>query len=257
MTVLDEIIAGVREDFEARRLPIKQLVEMAANVGEVRNPMPTLRANQLSIIAEVKRSSPSKGSLAAIADPAGLALQYERAGATVVSVLTEGRKFGGSLKDLLAVKENISLPVLRKDFMVDEYQFYEARAYGADLVLLIVAALSPSQLRDYYALTREIGMRAIVEVHSYEELVHALALNADIIGVNSRNLKDLSIHYEVFSQLLPLIPQTTVRVAESGISTRENVLFAQANGANALLIGEALVRGGNPEETMRALLGEG
>jgi indole-3-glycerol phosphate synthase len=155
------------------------------------------------------------------------------------------------------VRANISLPVLRKDFMVDEYQFYEARAYGADLVLLIVAALSQEQLRDYYTVTHEIGMRAIVEVHSHDELERAMAINAEIIGVNSRNLKDLSIHLDVFSQLLPLIPKSVVRVAESGIATRDDVTFAKESGANALLIGEALVRSGNPESTMRELLGRG
>lgn len=255
MTVLDEIIAGVREDFLRHQLPLAQLEEMAGLTGAIRNPLPALHANELSIIAEVKRSSPSKGNLAQISDPASLALAYEAAGASVVSVLTEGRRFGGSLEDLAAVRESISLPVLRKDFMVDEYQFFEARAYGADLVLLIVAALSQAQLREFYLLTLVLGMQAIVEVHSKEELVRAMEIDARMIGVNSRNLKDLTIHYDVFAELLPLIPDSTIRVAESGIATREDVLFAQSNGANALLIGEALVRGDDPGKTMRMLIG--
>lgn len=255
MTVLDEIIVGVREDFQSRQLPLTQLIEMADRTGAIRNPLSSLKSNALSVIAEVKRSSPSKGALATISDPAALAFAYEKAGASVVSVLTEGRKFGGSLSDLAAVKNNVSVPVLRKDFMVDEYQFFEARAYGADLVLLIVAALSQSQLCEFYELTHDLGMQAVVEVHSRDELARALEINAHIIGVNSRNLKDLTIDYEVFADLLPLIPQSKVRVAESGISTRENVLFAQASGANALLIGEALVRGDDPGKTMRVLLG--
>ncbi len=257
MTVLDEIIAGVREDFRHHQLPLEQLEQMAVQTGAIRNPLLALQTKNLSVIAEVKRSSPSKGNLAQISDPAALALAYEEAGASIVSVLTEGRRFGGSLKDLSTVKKNISLPVLRKDFMVDEYQFFEARAYGADLVLLIVAALSFAQLKEFYSLTHELGMQALVEVHSENELTHAMEIDADIIGVNSRNLKDLTIRYGVFSELLPLIPRSKIRVAESGIATRENVLFAQSHGANALLIGEALVRGGDPKKTMQALLGSG
>lgn len=257
MSVLDEIIIGVKEDFQVRRLPLTQLSEMAVACGAVRDPMGSLRLNSLSVIAEVKRASPSKGQLATISDPASLALEYEQAGASVVSVLTEGRRFGGSLADLRSVRAAISLPVLRKDFMVDEYQFFEARAYGADIVLLIVAALSSTQLSDYYALSQQLGMRALVEVHSREELELAIDIDAEIIGVNSRNLKDLSIDHDVFSQLIPLIPSQAVKVAESGISTRQDVVFAQKCGADALLIGEALVRGGEPQLTMRALLGEG
>ena len=257
MSVLDEIIIGVKEDFQARRLPLTQLNEMALACGAVRDPMGNLRTNTLSVIAEVKRASPSKGQLATISDPASLALEYEQAGASVVSVLTEGRRFGGSLTDLFSVRSAISLPVLRKDFMVDEYQFFEARAYGADIVLLIVAALSPNQLKDYYDLTLQLGMRAIVEVHSREELDLAINIDAEIVGVNSRNLKDLSIDHRAFSQLIPLIPKESVKVAESGISTRQDVVFAQECGADALLIGEALVRGGNPRSTMQTLLGQG
>jgi indole-3-glycerol phosphate synthase len=257
MTVLDEIILGVREDMERRRTALIHLQEMAAEVGPTRNPLPSLRSKELSVIAEVKRSSPSKGELAQISDPAALAKKYEIAGASVVSVLTEQRRFGGSLRDLVSVRHTVSLPVLRKDFMVDEYQFHEARAYGADLVLLIVTALSQSQLKDFYALATELGMCSLVEVHSLSELERALEISPEIVGVNARNLHDLSIDQGIFQKLLPLIPNSIVKVAESGISTREDVILAQQSGANALLIGEALVRGADPVLTMRTLLGQG
>lgn len=257
MSVLEEIIAGVREDLLARRISQAELDERIAGSAPARNPIPSLKHDDISIIAEVKRSSPSKGSLAPISDPAELAGSYQVAGASVVSVLTEGRRFGGSLEDLALVRKSVTLPVLRKDFMVDEYQFYEARAYGADLILLIVAALSQSQLKEFMELTTTLGMYALVEVHTAGELERALEISPQIIGVNARNLKTLDVQREVFAQLIPLIPKEMVRVAESGISTREDVLFAQKHGSDAVLVGEALVRGVNPGSTLRALLGRG
>ena len=255
MSVLDSIIEGVREDLAARRKPLAQLQEAMDVAAPVRDSLKTLLSNELSVIAEVKRSSPSKGALATIADPASLAEQYENAGASVISVLTERRRFGGSLADLDAVRSRVNIPVLRKDFMVDEYQFFEARAHGADVVLLIVAALSKSQLNDFHQLAEGLGMRALVEVHTHDELERALEISPRIVGVNSRNLKTLDVDASAFAQLLPLIPTDVVRVAESGISTRAEVEFAQNNGATAILVGEALVRAANPELAMRELLG--
>ena len=256
MSVLDSIIEGVREDLAARRKPLAQLQEVMDSAAPVRDPLKNLLSKQMSVIAEVKRSSPSKGALAAIADPASLAEQYENAGASIISVLTEARRFGGSLNDLDAVRSRVDIPILRKDFMVDEYQFFEARAHGADVVLLIVAALSKSQLNDFHQLAQGLGMRALVEVHTHDELERALEISPCIVGVNSRNLKTLEVDAKVFAQLLPLIPTDVVRVAESGISNRAEVEFAQNNGATAILVGEALVRSANPELAMRELLGE-
>lgn len=253
MSVLDEIILGVREDLSARRGSLSELFDRISEAPPALDALPKLRGPGISIIAEVKRSSPSKGALAPIADPAALAKTYEQAGASVVSVLTEQRRFGGSLADLEAVRKAISIPILRKDFMVDEYQFYESRALGSDLVLLIVAALSKSQLRDFSALTKELGMRALMEVHTEDELERALEISPDIVGVNSRNLKDLTVSPSVFNALIPLIPDYIVKVAESGISNRADVLFAQEAGADAVLVGEALVKGSDPISTMRAL----
>ena len=255
MSVLDSIIEGVREDLAARRKPLAQLQEAMDIAAPVRDPLKTLLGNELSVIAEVKRSSPSKGALATIADPASLAEQYENAGASVISVLTERRRFGGSLADLDAVRLRVNIPILRKDFMVDEYQFFEARAHGADVVLLIVAALSKSQLIDFHQLSEGLGMRALVEVHTHDELERALEISPRIVGVNSRNLKTLDVDAKAFAELLPLIPTDVVRVAESGISTRAEVEFAQSNGASAILVGEALVKSSSPELAMRELLG--
>ena len=255
MSVLASIIEGVREDLAARRLPMGQLHEALETAPTVRDCLPFLISSEMSVIAEVKRSSPSKGALAPITDPAGLAAQYEEAGAHVVSVLTEQRRFGGSLSDLDAVRKAIDLPILRKDFMVDEYQFYEARALGADVVLLIVAALSKNQLEDYFHLSTELGMRSLIEVHTNDELERALEISPEIIGVNSRNLKTLEVDARAFAELIPQIPSNIARVAESGISTREEVVFAQECGATAILVGEALVRSESPSVAINQLLG--
>jgi indole-3-glycerol phosphate synthase len=255
MSVLSSIIEGVREDLAARRLPMGQLQEALETAPAVRDCLPFLVSSEVSVIAEVKRSSPSKGALASIGDPAGLAATYEEAGAQVVSVLTEQRRFGGSLADLDAVRKAIDLPILRKDFMIDEYQFYEARAHGADVVLLIVAALSKNQLEDYFHLSTELGMRSLIEVHTNDELERALDISPEIIGVNSRNLKTLEVDSRAFAELIPQIPSSIARVAESGISTREDVVFAQECGATAILVGEALVRSESPSVAINQLLG--
>jgi indole-3-glycerol phosphate synthase len=255
MSVLASIIEGVREDLAARRLPMGQLQEALETAPAVRDCLPFLVSSEVSVIAEVKRSSPSKGALASIGDPAGLAATYEEAGAQVVSVLTEQRRFGGSLADLDAVRKAIDLPILRKDFMIDEYQFYEARAHGADVVLLIVAALSKNQLEDYFHLSTELGMRSLIEVHTNDELERALDISPEIIGVNSRNLKTLEVDARAFAELIPQIPSSIARVAESGISTREDVVFAQECGATAILVGEALVRSESPSVAINQLLG--
>jgi len=257
MSVLDSIIEGVREDLAARRLPMAQIAEAIDQVAPACDPLAILRTNEMSLIAEVKRSSPSKGALARIADPAALAEQYVLAGATMISVLTERRRFGGSLDDLDAVRARVDTPILRKDFMVDEYQFFEARAHGADVVLLIVAALGQNQLNDYHQLSRELGMRVIVEVHTNDELERALEISPEIVGVNSRNLKTLDVDQQAFAELIPRLPSSLVRIAESGISSRADVEFAQKNGATAILVGEALVKAGDPTAAMRELLGLG
>ena len=255
MSVLDSIIEGVREDLAARRLPLSQLHEQLSQAPKVIDAHSRLLAAPMTVIAEVKRSSPSKGSLAEISDPRKLAAQYEEAGAAVVSVLTEQRRFGGSLADLVAVRSEIEIPILRKDFMVDEYQFLEARAAGADVVLLIVAALSKNQLKDYYDLATELGMAVLVETHTHQEIEDAMEIEPRIIGVNARNLKTLDIDLNAFTQLIPEIPSSIIRVAESGISARAEVEMAQNAGAQAILVGETLVKSGDPRAANDQLLG--
>lgn len=255
MSVLDSIIAGVREDLAARRLPLAQLREKLESAPPVIDAHPGLKGERVSVIAEVKRSSPSKGELSTIADPGKLAELYQSAGASVISVLTEERRFSGSLADLATVRGAVQIPILRKDFMVDEYQFYEARAYGADVVLLIVAALSNHQLKDYFEMATELGMASVIEVHTHDELERAMEIKPRIIGINSRNLKTLEVDQRAFAQLLPEIPSEIIRVAESGISTRSEVESAEGFGADAILVGEALVRAGDPISTLQALRG--
>ena len=255
--MLDSIIEGIREDLAARRGSMGALHERIDAQAPALDAHTFLSRNEMNVIAEVKRSSPSKGDLAPITDPAALAEKYQEAGAAAVSVLTEQRRFGGSLADLDAVRSRIEIPVLRKDFMVDEYQFLEARAHGADIVLLIVAALSKSQLKDFYDLATELGMASLVEVHTQSELESAMDISPRIVGVNSRNLKTLEVSASVFEELIPAIPSSVIRVAESGISTHADVAQAQKAGATAILVGESLVKSGDPISAMRELLGHG
>jgi len=262
MTVLDSIIEGVREDLAKRRKSLSQIHDEMSQAAPVRDAhlaltSGALSGDELKVIAEVKRSSPSKGELSLIADPAALAEKYQGAGASVISVLTEERRFKGSLADLDAVRKRVDIPILRKDFMVDEYQFFEARAHGADVILLIVAALSKSQLKDFFDVATELQMAALIEVHTADELERALEISPRIVGVNSRNLKTLEVDAAAFADLIPRIPTDLIRVAESGISSRADVEFAQNSGASAILVGEALVTSGNPDLAMRTLLGRG
>ena len=257
MSVLDSIIEGVREDLAQRR---GSLAALHAQLEVQQPPIDAhtfLSKDEMNVIAEVKRSSPSKGNLAPISDPGALAQQYQEAGAAAVSVLTEQRRFGGSLADLDVVRSRIEIPLLRKDFMVDEYQFLEARAHGADIVLLIVAELSKSQLKDFFDLATELGMASLLEVHTHSELESAMNISPRIVGVNSRNLKTLDVDPQVFQELIPEIPADLIRVAESGIATRQDVIQAQRAGANAILVGESLVKSGDPISAMRELLGRG
>ena len=254
MSVLDSIIAGVLEDQKSRQLSQAELADRIASIGEVRNPLQSLKSKNFSVIAEVKRSSPSKGALAEISDPSQLADLYEDGGASVISVLTEQRRFGGSLQDFSEVRSRVSIPMLRKDFIVNEYLVRESRAYGADLLLLIAAALDDAQLQDFYTLAQELGMKVLVEVHDAEELERAMRISPEIIGVNARNLKTLEIDLNNFGSLLPRIPTEIYRVAESGIATIDDVKLAMQSGANAILVGETLVKSGDPAATIAEFL---
>ncbi|KAJ1684210.1 hypothetical protein LUZ63_020503 [Rhynchospora breviuscula] len=255
MSVLDDIVAGVREDLAAREagLPEAALRERALATPAPQDPVPAFRAPGMAVIAEVKRRSPSKGHLSEIADPAALASSYAAGGAAAISVLTEQRRFGGSLADLRTVRAAVPTPLLRKDFVVSEYQLLEAREAGADLALLIVAALPGDELDRLHAAARELGLTVLVEVHDEAETERAVALGAELVGVNSRNLKTLEVHPETFARLAPAIPEDRVRVAESGVTGVADVETYAAAGADVCLVGEALVVGGDPEAAVRAM----
>jgi indole-3-glycerol phosphate synthase len=248
MSVLDDIVAGVRADLAERqaRVPEAELRALAAEAAPTRDPMPAFRSAGLSVIAEVKRRSPSKGDLADIPDPAALAQAYAAGGADAISVLTEQRRFGGSLDDLRAVRAAVDTPLLRKDFIVTDYQLLEARAAGADLVLLIVAALDDPTLARLHDEARALGLTVLVEVHDEAEIERALAVGAELVGVNARNLKTLAVDPDVFGRLVGLLPDDVVRVAESGISGPDDAARYASEGADVVLVGEALVKDGDP-----------
>lgn len=252
-TVLDSIIVGVREDLAARvaEVSLERIIELSEQRSPALPAAQRLLDAEFSIISEVKRSSPSKGALAEIADPAALASAYETGGAAVISVLTEQRRFGGSLADLDSVRQAVSIPVLRKDFMVDEYQVHEARTHGADVILLIVAALPDSELHNLNQLALSLGMSVLVEVHDEAELERALQLSPALLGINARNLKTLDVDLAHCHRMLGQIPDGIVAIAESGISSGDDVRAMAESGARAALIGEALVKSGDPAETVR------
>ncbi|MCX5413957.1 indole-3-glycerol phosphate synthase TrpC [Streptomyces sp. NBC_00059] len=257
MNVLDEIVEGVREDLAARQAhtPRSRLRDSCEALPAPRDAAALLRRGEsVRVIAEVKRASPSRGPLAEIADPAALAAEYAAGGAAAVSVLTEQRRFGGSLADLDAVRSRVEVPVLRKDFVVDPYQLWEARAHGADLVLLVVAALGGSRLGELHAEALEIGLTPLVEVHDEREAERAAAVGAGVIGVNARDLRTLAVDRGTFARVAPSIPPGAVRIAESGVRDARDVAAYALAGADAVLVGEALVTGDSPRLAVKSLL---
>ena len=259
MSVLDEILEGVRADLVAqqRDVPLDRLKEAAARASSPRNVLAALKGQDVAVIAEVKRASPSKGALAAIADPAALAMDYEAGGARLISVLTQARRFGGSLEDLVAVRDAVQVPVLRKDFVISSYQLWEARAHGADMVLLIVAALPQNALVSLVERAVSIGLVPLVEVHTDSELDRALDAGAKVIGVNARNLATLEVDRGVFARLAPRVPDGIIKIAESGIRGPHDLLAYAAAGADAVLVGESLVTGKDPRSAVADLVTAG
>jgi indole-3-glycerol phosphate synthase len=259
VNVLDEILIGVREDVQAReqRTPLEELKRLAAAAPAPRDAFATLRAPGVGVIAEVKRSSPSKGHLAEIPDPAELASEYAIGGARCVSVLTEQRYFGGSIADLVAVRAAVEVPVLRKDFVVSSYQVHEARAHGADLVLLIVAALEQNVLVGLLERVESLGMTALVEVHDETEADRALEAGAKVIGVNARDLRTLEVDPSVFERIAPGLPSTVVKIAESGVRGTHDLIRYASAGADAVLVGEGLVTQKSPRDAVAELVTAG
>jgi indole-3-glycerol phosphate synthase len=256
---LDDIIVGVREDLAIRqaRVPLERLKERCQHADPAIDPMPRFLGPGVGVIAEVKRASPSKGTLAPITDPAALAVEYAAGGAAAISVLTEERRFSGNLEDLVRVRCAVSIPVLRKDFHVTAYQLFEARAAGADLVLLIVAALSDPELISLVERARSIGLTPLVEVHTADEVKRAVDAGATIIGVNARNLQTLKVEPTTFARLAPLIPDGIVRIAESGVRGPHDVIDLARAGADVVLVGEALVTGRDPRSGVADLVAAG
>ncbi|WP_344414261.1 indole-3-glycerol phosphate synthase TrpC [Pseudonocardia ailaonensis] len=258
-SVLDSIVEGVREDLAAREAAVDfaEIKKRAAAAPPSKDVMAALNEPGVGVIAEVKRRSPSKGALATIPDPAVLAKSYAENGARVISVLTEQRRFGGTLEDLAAVRAAVDVCVLRKDFVVTPYQVHEARAHGADLVLLIVAALEQPVLESLLDRVESLGMTALVEVHHEEEADRALEAGAKVIGVNARNLHTLEVDRSVFGRLAPGLPNDVLRIAESGVRGPGDLLTYAGWGADAVLVGEGLVTSGDPGAAVRSLVAAG
>ncbi|HEY3734011.1 MAG TPA: indole-3-glycerol phosphate synthase TrpC [Streptosporangiaceae bacterium] len=259
MGVLDEILEGVRADLEQRQrdVALDRLKEMARRAPSPRDALAVLAGDDVAVIAEVKRGSPSKGTMAEISDPAALACDYASGGARVISVLTESRWFGGSLADLAAVRSAVQVPVLRKDFIVGSYQLWEARAHGADLALLIVAALEQNALVSLVERAISIGLLPLVEVHTEDELMRALDSGAKVIGVNARDLTTFKVDRTLFARLAPLIPDGVVKIAESGVRGPHDLLAYAAAGADAVLVGESLVTDKDPRAAVADLVTAG
>ncbi|WP_348787906.1 indole-3-glycerol phosphate synthase TrpC [Leifsonia sp. NPDC080035] len=255
--MLADLVAGALEDAERRRAerPLAVVEAAAVDRAPAIDALAALApAERVKIIAEVKRASPSRGHLAEIPDPAALAAQYEAGGASAISVLTEERRFHGSLADLEAVRATVSLPVLRKEFVADPYQVFEARAAGADLVLLIVAALEQKQLVELHDLIAQLGMTPLVEAHTEEELSRAFDTGARLVGVNARNLSTFELDRDLFGRLADSYPSGVTRVAESAVKSAADVAHYRAAGADVVLVGEALVTS-DPVATLGEFLG--
>ncbi|MER3413068.1 MAG: indole-3-glycerol phosphate synthase TrpC [Armatimonadota bacterium] len=259
MNRLDQILADKCAEVEAakRETPLDEVRRRAQSAPPVRSFREALLTgpHPVSLIAEVKRASPSKGTIRGDADPAELARAYERGGASCISVLTETRHFRGSPQDLVQVRDAVDLPILRKDFLFDDWQVYESRAMGADCILLIVAALTDDLLARLVDRAREVGLNVLVEVHTEEEVERAAGVAADLIGINNRDLSTFETSLETTERLAPLVPASALVVAESAIWSREDALRVARAGARAILVGEALMRAESAEQAVRELLG--
>jgi len=252
--VLDELTAGARADAETRqeRVPFAALDKIAERS---RVPIDALAAlaptDHVRVIAEIKRASPSKGALAAIESSPNLATQYSESGADAISVLTEERRFGGSLDDLRAVRDAVEIPLLRKDFISNEYQLLEGRAYGADIVLLIVSALSQRDLVTLFGFASGLGLTVLVETHSGDEVRRAMDVGAQLVGVNARDLTTFEVNPNLFGEVRHLFDDGVIAVAESAVRDVDDVSAYRAAGADVVLVGEALVRSPQPDVLIR------
>ncbi len=255
--ILAEIVDQKKLELAALRGRAGELEQAAqTRLVEVRNFAAALRAKVPAIIAEVKKASPSKGLLQAHFDPAAMAQAYEQGEAACVSVLTDRHFFQGSLEDLKAARAAIALPVIRKDFVIDRLQIFEAAANGADAILLIAAILTAHELREFREFATALGLAALVEVHDAEELKKAVDSGAEILGVNNRNLDTFEVSLETSIRLSAAMPAGVTRVSESGIVNRADIQLLQSAGFHAFLVGESLMKAAHPAEALRALVGQ-
>ncbi|MBD3425840.1 MAG: indole-3-glycerol phosphate synthase TrpC [Candidatus Omnitrophica bacterium] len=257
--ILSKIIEEKRREIDRsqKQVPLNELKDKASSMYTKSMFRKSIsRRGHINLIAEIKRSSPSKGIIRQDFDPLRIALAYQASGASAISVLTDERFFDGKLEYLKLVKERVTIPVLRKDFIIDEYQIYETLVSGADALLLIAQILTQEELTRYLAFTRELGMDALVEVHNEEDVEKALASNAAIIGINNRDLSDFNVDISNTQRLIRLIPETKVIVSESGIETYEQVMFLKSLGVNCVLIGETFMRAENIGQKVRELIRE-
>ncbi len=254
MSILDKILAVKRAEVAAAKRAAPDIEARARAAPAPRDFVGALRAKKPAVIAEIKRASPSKGLLRADFDPAAIARSYEKGGAACISVLTDREFFQGSPEDLIKARAACALPALRKDFLIDPYQVFEARTLGADCVLLIVACLEEAELRALEKVAHALGMAVLVEVHDAQELERALALETPLIGINNRNLRTFETRLETTLELLPRVPQGRIVVTESGILARADVARMRAAGVGTFLVGEAFMRAADPGTALQALL---
>ncbi|WP_278554885.1 indole-3-glycerol phosphate synthase TrpC [Elizabethkingia bruuniana] len=254
MNILDKIVAQKQLEVAASKklISIEELKDNAFFSRKTFSLKESVK-NKSGIIAEFKRKSPSKGIINDVQNPLSVVSSYEQYGASGISILTDTEFFGGSKEDILAVRENINIPILRKDFMIDAYQFYEAKAMGADVVLLIAACLSPEQVSEFTALAHSLNLEVLLEIHTAEELKH-FDSDIDLVGINNRNLKDFKVDLQHSVNLKNLLPTGTLSVAESGIYNTEDFLFLKEKGFDAFLMGEYFMKGENPGQKFKEFL---
>ncbi|MDP8298403.1 MAG: indole-3-glycerol phosphate synthase TrpC [Candidatus Tantalella remota] len=257
--ILSRIIEKKRRevDLAQKEVSLNEMKEMAES-GYIKSMFKKSisRKGHINLIAEVKKSSPSQGIIRADFDPLKIAFTYHATGASAISVLTDERFFEGKLEYLKMIKERVSLPILRKDFIIDEYQVYESAVSGADAILLIAHILTQEELNRYHSLAKDLGMDVLVEVHNEEEVEKALKSPASIIGINNRDLNDFNVDVSVTQRLIRMIPENKVIVSESGIKSYEDIMFLKSMGVNAVLIGETFMRAENIGEKVRELMRE-
>jgi len=255
-SILKRIVADKRKEVEMYKklFPLSYIIEQTGKITPARDFKKALSKNRIALIAEIKKASPSKGLIVKDFNPEKIALEYRKVGVDAVSVLTERNYFQGDLEYLRIVKKTINVPILRKDFIIDEYQLYGAKLYGADAVLLICALHTPETLKQFIATARKLKMYVLVEVHSKAEVEMALKSGADIIGINNRDLNTFNVDLKTTAELIKYIPKSKIVVSESGIKTREDILYLKKLGVNAVLIGETLMRSKNIPEKIKELL---